>query len=148
MSDLFAQVLKETKAKELEWGEASSPLIVGDTIYIQGGIGEGAPVAIAVNKSSGKITWQSDAKGSATGKNSMPNGTGGGYAGGRLLGVAVAQVGVDVYIPDAKGPAYPDGRKIACLDESVDRHGRHPHQLCDFLHRQKARCRERLRHAA
>jgi outer membrane protein assembly factor BamB len=84
-------VLKETKAKELEWGEASSPLIVGDTIYIQGGIGEGVPVAIAVNKSSGKITWQSDAKGSATGKNSMPNGTGGGYAAPILASVGGAK---------------------------------------------------------
>src|SRR5947209_10008911 len=62
-------VLKETNAKELEWGEAASPLIVGDVTYVQGGVGAGAPVAVAVNKGDGKIIWQSDSKGEADGVN-------------------------------------------------------------------------------
>lgn len=73
-------VLKETNAKVLEWGEASSPLIVGDSIYVQGGIGKGAAIAIAVNKLDGKTIWTSEATGAADGKNKMNGGTGGGYA--------------------------------------------------------------------
>ena len=81
-------VLKETGAKWLEWGEASSPLIVGDLIYVQGGIGQGAPVAVAVSKADGKIAWQSEAQGSAEGKNNMKGGTGGGYAAPILISVS------------------------------------------------------------
>lgn len=73
-------VLKETHAKVLEWGEASSPLIIGDAIYVQGGIGKGAAIAVAVNKADGKIIWTSEATGAADGKNKMKGGTGGGYA--------------------------------------------------------------------
>lgn len=73
-------VLKETKGKELEWGSASSPLIVGDLIYVQGGVGAGAPVAVAVNKNDGKIAWESEAKGASEGKSHMGGGYGGGYA--------------------------------------------------------------------
>ena len=73
-------VLKEAHGKALEWGQSSSPLVNSDTIYIQGGIGEGAAIAVAVNKTDGKILWQSEAKGAAKGKNSMKNGIGGGYA--------------------------------------------------------------------
>jgi outer membrane protein assembly factor BamB len=80
-------VLKETHAKALEWGEASSPLIVGDLIYVQGGIGKGVPVAVAVNKADGKLVWQSEAQGAAEGKNNMKGGTGGGYAAPILVSV-------------------------------------------------------------
>lgn len=73
-------VLKDTKAKELEWAQASSPLIVGDLIYVQNGIGGGVPVAVAVNKADGKIAWQSEAKGGAESKQKMKGGYGGGYA--------------------------------------------------------------------
>jgi outer membrane protein assembly factor BamB len=45
------------------WGCASSPLIVGDRIFVQ--TGEGGPSAVAVNKTSGKIEWKSEAKGKA-----------------------------------------------------------------------------------
>jgi outer membrane protein assembly factor BamB len=95
-------VLQETKAKILEWGEASSPLVAGEMIYVQGGIGKGAPVAVAVNKADGKILWQSEAKGSDEGKNSMKGGTGGGYAAPILASVGgknqlVVLGGVAVY---------------------------------------------------
>ena len=73
-------VLTETKGQALEWGESSSPLIVGNVIYVQGGIGAGAPVAVAINKADGKLIWQSEARGAAEGKNHMGGGTGGGYA--------------------------------------------------------------------
>jgi outer membrane protein assembly factor BamB len=58
-------VVKETGAKLLGdvqvWAEASSPLVVGDLVYVQGG--QDGPVAVAVNKTTGKIAWQSEAKG-------------------------------------------------------------------------------------
>ena len=57
-------VLKETKAKNMNWGTASSPLVVGDEIIVQGG--EGGPIALAVNKKTGAIVWLA----SATGKSS------------------------------------------------------------------------------
>jgi outer membrane protein assembly factor BamB len=71
-------ILKSTGGKELQWGEASSPLIEGEVIYVQGGRGTGAAVAAAVGRADGKIIWQSDAKGQSTGKAGWP--TGGGYA--------------------------------------------------------------------
>ena len=71
-------VVKETKAEPIQWGEASSPLIVGDVIFVQGGRGQSAPVAAAIGKNSGKIAWQSEARGAAKGKAGWP--TGGGYA--------------------------------------------------------------------
>jgi hypothetical protein len=58
-------IVKETGAKLLGvgqvWAEASSPLIAGDLVYVQGG--QDGPVAIAVDKKTGKIAWQSQAKG-------------------------------------------------------------------------------------
>lgn len=60
-------IVKETGAKLLGdtqvWAEASSPLVVGDLVYVQGG--KDGPVAVAVNKMTGKIAWQSEAKGLA-----------------------------------------------------------------------------------
>ena len=55
-------ILKETKAQPLTWGEASTPLVVDDAVYVQGGKGPGAPVAVSVNRTTGKIIWQSEAK--------------------------------------------------------------------------------------
>ncbi len=49
--------------KTQEWGLASSPLIVGNLIYVQNGVG--GPIAVAVNKADGKLVWQSEAKGLA-----------------------------------------------------------------------------------
>lgn len=55
-------IFKETGVREaLTWGQASSPLIVGDLIYVQNG--KGGPVAVAVNKNDGKIAWKAQAVG-------------------------------------------------------------------------------------
>jgi outer membrane protein assembly factor BamB len=51
-------VLKATRAEPLTWGQASSPLVTGDRIYVQSG--NGGPVAVAVDKATGKIAWQSE----------------------------------------------------------------------------------------
>jgi outer membrane protein assembly factor BamB len=51
-------VLKETGAQPLTWGQASSPAVFGDRIVVQSGTG--GPVAVAVDKSSGRIAWRSD----------------------------------------------------------------------------------------
>lgn len=52
----------ETLLGEVQvWAEASSPLVAGDLVYVQGG--KGGPVAVAVDKKSGKIAWRSEAKG-------------------------------------------------------------------------------------
>lgn len=53
-------VLDETKTKLLRWGNASSPLIEGDRVFVQ--TGGGGPIAVAVNKDTGKIDWRSEAK--------------------------------------------------------------------------------------
>ena len=50
-------VLSETGARMLGWGCASSPLIVGERIFVQ--TGEGGPIAVAVDKSDGKVIWKS-----------------------------------------------------------------------------------------
>lgn len=55
-------ILAQTNSKPLEWGSASSPLIVGDQIYVQGGK-EGDAIAVAVNKNTGTVVWKSEAKG-------------------------------------------------------------------------------------
>lgn len=49
-------VCQETRSKPREWGCASSPLVVGDRIYVQ--TGEGGPIAVAVNKQDGKVDWR------------------------------------------------------------------------------------------
>jgi hypothetical protein len=53
-------VLDETKTRLLQWGCASSPLVVGDRVFVQ--TGSGGPIAVAVNKDTGKIDWRSEAK--------------------------------------------------------------------------------------
>jgi outer membrane protein assembly factor BamB len=50
-------VLDETGAKIITWNEASSPLVAGQLVYVQGG--DGGAVAVGVDKSSGKIAWKS-----------------------------------------------------------------------------------------
>jgi outer membrane protein assembly factor BamB len=57
-------VLKELGAKNLMWGVASYPMISGNLIYIQGG--KGGPLAIAVDRDTGKIVWKSEAQVSAS----------------------------------------------------------------------------------
>ncbi len=56
-------VLSESATQRLMWGCASSPLIVGDLVYVQ--TGEGGPVAVAVNKETGEVAWKSQAQGKA-----------------------------------------------------------------------------------
>ena len=51
-------VLKETRSQPLTWGQASSPLVVGDRIFVQAGAG--GPVAVAVDKKTGKVPWKSE----------------------------------------------------------------------------------------
>lgn len=53
-------VLKETHEKILTWNESSSPLVTEKFIYVQGG--KGGPTAVAVDKETGKIAWQSQAQ--------------------------------------------------------------------------------------
>lgn len=53
-------VLTETKSKNLTWGTASSPLIVGDTIYLQ--VACNGPTAVAVSKKDGTVTWESESR--------------------------------------------------------------------------------------
>lgn len=58
-------VLKESGGDAAAWGTTSSPLVDAERVYVQAGIGDGAPVAVAVDKKTGKIAWQSEAKGKA-----------------------------------------------------------------------------------
>jgi outer membrane protein assembly factor BamB len=57
-------VLKETNAKPINWGSASSPLISGDHIFVQCGM-EGDATAVCVDKKTGKLVWKSEAKSQA-----------------------------------------------------------------------------------
>lgn len=59
----LTNVLRETGAKMLMWGCASSPLIVGDRIFVQ--TGEGGPIACAVDKNTGKVEWKAEARSKA-----------------------------------------------------------------------------------
>lgn len=45
------------------WGQASSPLVFGDAVYVQGG--RGGAVAVAADKNTGKVRWKSQATGTA-----------------------------------------------------------------------------------
>jgi outer membrane protein assembly factor BamB len=53
-------VLKETNEQILVWNEASSPLVTDKYVYVQAG--KGGPTAVAVDKSTGRIAWMSEAK--------------------------------------------------------------------------------------
>ncbi len=67
-------ILQLTHTSLLTWGQASSPLVSGQFVYVQCGIG--GPVAVAVDKTAGKIVWQSQINGK------------GGYAAPVLMDVA------------------------------------------------------------
>lgn len=56
-------IIKATGAKLLEWGQSSSPCVVGDLVVVQGG--DGGAVAAAVDKNTGRGVWESQAKGKA-----------------------------------------------------------------------------------
>jgi outer membrane protein assembly factor BamB len=56
-------ILKDKGSKPLQWGTASSPLIAGNLVFVQGG--ESGPVAYAVDKTSGSIAWKSGHAGPA-----------------------------------------------------------------------------------
>jgi hypothetical protein len=49
-------VLKQVEAPNLTWGLASSPVISGDWVLVQGG--KNGAIAVAVNKKDGTIAWQ------------------------------------------------------------------------------------------
>lgn len=51
-------VLDETHAEILSWNQSSSPLVTSDLVYVQGG--KGSAAAIAVDKKTGKIAWKSE----------------------------------------------------------------------------------------
>lgn len=51
-------VLKELGERILTWNEASSPLVSEKLVYVQAG--KGGPVAVAVDKQSGKIAWKAE----------------------------------------------------------------------------------------
>jgi outer membrane protein assembly factor BamB len=51
-------ILDETGAQIITWNESSSPLVTAKFIYVQGG--KGGPVAVAVDKATGKIAWKSE----------------------------------------------------------------------------------------
>ena len=52
-------VIDELKEKLLAWAEASSPLVTEKFVYVQGG--DGGPTAVAVDRQTGKIVWESEA---------------------------------------------------------------------------------------
>jgi outer membrane protein assembly factor BamB len=54
-------ILEETGATTLDWGTASSPLVSGNLVFVQ--VGQGGPVALAVDRKTGKIAWKSQAEG-------------------------------------------------------------------------------------
>jgi outer membrane protein assembly factor BamB len=54
-------VLKTTGSRNLGWGTASSPLVVGDSVIVQSG--KDGAVAVAVRKGDGSVLWQSEARG-------------------------------------------------------------------------------------
>ena len=56
-------ILDETGAKILTWNESSSPLVTETHVYVQAG--KDGPIAVAVDKNSGKIAWKSEATGLA-----------------------------------------------------------------------------------
>jgi outer membrane protein assembly factor BamB len=53
-------VLQETGGGNKTWGMSSNPLIDGDRIFVQGG--EGGNAAVAVNLADGSFAWKSEAK--------------------------------------------------------------------------------------
>ena len=53
-------VLTEIGGTPPQWGEASSPLIDGDSLYVQGGFGTSA--AVCIDKKTGKLIWKSEAQ--------------------------------------------------------------------------------------
>ena len=53
-------VLKATGSRPLQWGQASSPLIVGDRIFVQAG--EGGALCVALDTKSGRPLWLSQAR--------------------------------------------------------------------------------------
>ena len=52
-------ILKAVGGKPIQWGQSSSPLIVGKTIIVQGG--NGGPAAVAYDKATGILAWKSSA---------------------------------------------------------------------------------------
>ena len=54
-------ILNMTGATALDWGTASSPLVSGNLVFVQ--VGQGGPVAVAVDRKTGKIAWRSQADG-------------------------------------------------------------------------------------
>jgi len=55
-------VIDQTRSELIAWGCASSPLVDERLVYVQAG--EGGALAVAVDKTSGKLAWKSQATGS------------------------------------------------------------------------------------
>ncbi len=43
-------MVKAVKGENLEWGTSSSPLVTDKHVFVQAAIGEGVPVAVAIDK--------------------------------------------------------------------------------------------------
>ena len=54
-------ILHETHAGLLQWGQASSPLVTQDLVYVQDE--QGGAIAVAAEEASGKVRWTSEANG-------------------------------------------------------------------------------------
>ncbi len=54
-------VTREARTKNPGWGNASTPLVDGDLVYVQAGVG--GPIAVAVRKADGSVAWKSQAVG-------------------------------------------------------------------------------------
>ncbi|MCL2641503.1 MAG: PQQ-like beta-propeller repeat protein, partial [Phycisphaerales bacterium] len=57
-------VLQECNAKNINWGASSNPLLLGGRVYVQ--VGSGGPLAVGLNKASGKIEWKTEEVGLAS----------------------------------------------------------------------------------
>ena len=69
-------VVKAVKGENLEWGTSSSPLVTDKHVFVQAAIGDGVPVAVAIDKASGAVAWQSEARGMAAADGKFPSGAG------------------------------------------------------------------------
>lgn len=56
-------ILAASGTKRFDWDPASSPTLDGDVLYVQ--TGEGGPIAVAVDKRTGQVLWQSQFAGKA-----------------------------------------------------------------------------------
>ncbi len=58
-------ILDTTKAERMRWGQASSPLVDEQNVYVMSGM-NAKSIAVAVNKATGAVAWSSQAKGAGS----------------------------------------------------------------------------------